>query len=771
MTAIRLHIGLAGCGDARLQAALDAKRARLLKDGVLFPRSPGGSNHTRLFMAVTDPERPEPLRWQRGFADPRQQDRLRQEVIDRLTKEIADETPDVVILSAIQLADLTTREVERLVAILAPLSNDIKAMAIVEGPAQHLASRYEVQIGEGRVQPLSHDLALPEGDWEDIYATHAPNPRDITRGLFASHNIPPLSLDLAGLVARWERVLGEGNLTLLPYAPEAWDKDAGRKPLAKALGLKKAIGALPDKEPAPPRSDETLERMREMNMLLSKAIATRRVVPPQLRKTVMTQIETPGTPIAPGTLHAISDRFAKSHTALKKRFPDLATVLKKPRKTDAWTPPTLTQGFRASQYMAAFMPRIERVTEAAKREALAAEAGRKTELTEAAKAVMSDAAILHFDRLKRSRFAPHDRIGQRITDKPAFEPAPTRKPAPGTSGRIIVGCMKNEAPYIVEWVAYHRAIGFDNFIIYSNNSEDGTGAILDRLAAMGVLEHRKNDNWRGKSPQQHALNQSLKEPLVQRATWIAHIDVDEFINIQTGNGTLDALFEATQGATNIAMTWRLFGHNGVIGISDAPVIEQFTTAAPRFVPKPHTAWGFKTLMKNIGAYQKLSCHRPNKLVEAKRDAVSWVNGSGQPIDDPIKDRGWRSEMRSIGYDLVQLNHYALRSAESFLVKRQRGRALHVDRSIGLNYWIRMDWSDCEDRSIQRNLPRLQTEMNTLLADDELQRLHDDGLAWHRAKAEALKSEPGFAALFDSATSLKLTALERAAYALALDQET
>ena len=71
MTAIRLHIGLAGCGDARLQAALDAKRARLLKDGVLFPRSPGGSNHTRLFMAVTDPERPEPLRWQRGFADPR----------------------------------------------------------------------------------------------------------------------------------------------------------------------------------------------------------------------------------------------------------------------------------------------------------------------------------------------------------------------------------------------------------------------------------------------------------------------------------------------------------------------------------------------------------------------------------------------------------------------------------------------------------------------------------------------------------------------------
>ena len=39
---------------------------------------------------------------------------------------------------------------------------------------------------------------------------------------------------------------------------------------------------------------------------------------------------------------------------------------------------------------------------------------------------------------------------------------------------------------------------------------------------------------------------------------------------------------------------------------------------------------------------------------------------------------------------MQLNHYAVRSAESFLVKRDRGRVNHVDRDQGLNYWFRMN---------------------------------------------------------------------------------
>ncbi|MEC7257978.1 MAG: glycosyltransferase family 2 protein, partial [Pseudomonadota bacterium] len=331
--------------------------------------------------------------------------------------------------------------------------------------------------------------------------------------------------------------------------------------------------------------------------------------------------------------------------------------------------------------------------------------------------------------------------------------------------------MKNEAPYIVEWVAYHRAIGIDNFLIYTNDCSDGTSEILDRLQDLGVLQHRSNDAWKGNSPQQHALNKALKEPVIRNAEWIIHIDVDEFINVRCGNGTLDDFLARVPDATNVAMTWRLFGHNGVTDLADDFVIDQFDTCAPKFCPKPHTAWGFKTMLRNTGAYAKLSCHRPNKLDPAFRDQVRWVNGSGHDMTKEAAENGWRNSTKTIGYDLIQLNHYALRSAESFLVKRQRGRALHVDRSIGLNYWIRMDWGDVRDVTIKRNVPRLRAEYDRLMQDDTLRGLHETGLDWHRAKAAELHGMPEFEDLYQQALKVKLNETERVAYALALDMES
>jgi hypothetical protein len=247
--------------------------------------------------------------------------------------------------------------------------------------------------------------------------------------------------------------------------------------------------------------------------------------------------------------------------------------------------------------------------------------------------------------------------------------------------------------------------------------------------------------------------------------------VDEFMNVRTGNGTLDDLFAAVPDATNIAMTWRLFGHNGVKELKDAFVIEQFDTCAPKFCPKPHTVWGFKSMFKNIGAYSKISCHRPNKLNDAFAGRVKWVNGSGKDITGDVARNGWRSSRKNIGYDLLQLNHYALRSAESFLIKRQRGRALHVDRSIGINYWIRMDWSDFRDITIKRNVPRVRAEYDRLMQDDILRGWHEKGLAWHKAKAAELHEMPEFRDLYQQALEVKLNETERVAYALSLDMES
>lgn len=334
-------------------------------------------------------------------------------------------------------------------------------------------------------------------------------------------------------------------------------------------------------------------------------------------------------------------------------------------------------------------------------------------------------------------------------------------PMQGTSGVVVIACMKNEGPYILEWLAYHQTIGVHHFVIYSNDCSDGTDEMLDRLQELGFVTHVRNDQWKGKSPQQHALNRALKLKVVKEAEWLIHIDADEFINIRTGNGTFQNLLDKLPPeTTNIAMTWRQFGNAGVSDFQDLPVIEQFDRCAPSYLPKPHTAWGFKTATKNIGAYTKLSCHRPNKVRSQMADQVFWVNGSGDPIEAAKSDKVWRSDIKRIGYDLVQLNHYALRSLQAFLIKRQRGRALHVDRTIGAAYWVRMDWNSYQDISIKRNLPRCLDALAKLKADGELERLHNKSVRWHKNKINELMAVEEFRDLHDDIRAIELTDQER-----------
>lgn len=803
---IHLHIGLEGCGTNRLQDVLSDKRAQLEGKGVLFPRAAGAKNHTRLFMAVTAPENVDPLRFNRGFITEDKQTALRTQLAEQLRRDVERAKPDVLILSAAQLASgLVARdEMETLKDMLTPLSDDITVTAHIDEPARLLARAYATQVLEGRGLGLNLELELADKpDWwaACLDATPATEPQN---GVFLRNQAPAFWLDYQELARRWEEVFGTGSFRFRSYDPAKWAAPEITAELQDAFDIRDQIGKADPAEPEAEPSAEWLARARQMNLLLVRLLTrSDYVLPRPMWKKFMDELRIDGPATNPAGLGKISRRFAPMMDDLIKAYPALdADALTPVPAGPEWREPGPRNGFRASQYLLAWMWRLERATaEQAKTmladvaelkgepapDAVAEGAGKadvvtagrqekvggKDQISPEARKIMSPEAVEKFNFLLKSSFRPHNRIG-RVNEEDlaaAFPPAPPRILPKGSTGRVIVGCMKNEAPYIVEWVAYHRAIGFDNFLIYTNDCTDGTDQILERLDQMGIVHHRNNNGWKGRSPQTHALEIAPSEEVLKNAEWVAHIDVDEFVNVRCGNGTLDDFFAQVPLATNVAMTWRLFGHGGVTDLADRPVIEQFTACAPKFCPKPHTVWGFKTLFKNIGAYSKLSCHRPNKLDEEKAGQVQWVNGSGVISTKELLKNGWRNSKRSIGYDLIQLNHYALRSADSYLIKRQRGRALHVDRSIGLNYWIRMDWCDYTDVTIQRNLPRLRAEMDNLLADAELRALHEAGFAWHKAKAAELHHTPEFQELYDQALSVRLNETERVAYALAQDLES
>ncbi|WP_179379523.1 glycosyltransferase family 2 protein [Jannaschia marina] len=340
-------------------------------------------------------------------------------------------------------------------------------------------------------------------------------------------------------------------------------------------------------------------------------------------------------------------------------------------------------------------------------------------------------------------------------------PAPTGLAAAVPGRTAIVTCMKNEGPFVLEWIAYHRAIGVDDFIVYTNDCTDGTDTLLDLLQAEGILAHRDNPfRGSGMKPQHAALAAAEAEPIMARAAWAVCMDVDEFINIHAGQGHLRDLYAAVGDANMISMTWRLFGNSDLHDFVDMPTPARFDRCAPELIRKPHQAWGFKTLFRNNGIYRKMGVHRPKGLKPDLWEQISWVNGSGAPMPKEMLRTGWRSSVETYGYDLVTLNHYAVRDAESFLVKRDRGRVNHVERDQGLGYWFRMNNNAEQDRSIQRMLPALEAELAALKALPGVAEQHEACVAAHRRRIDELRGGDAFAAFYAEITGPRMERLSR-----------
>jgi hypothetical protein len=315
---------------------------------------------------------------------------------------------------------------------------------------------------------------------------------------------------------------------------------------------------------------------------------------------------------------------------------------------------------------------------------------------------------------------------------------------------LVVTAMKNEGPFILEWIAYNLAIGVDHFLVYTNDCADNTNALLDRLGEMGHVTRLPNPCVPGGKvkPQHAALKDAVRQKAYRQADWIVTIDLDEFIAIHVGEGTLPDLFRAANYPNAISLTWRYFGNGGVIAYEDRPVIEQFLRCAPEAFPDAGIAWGFKTLFnRRTCRFRRLGVHRPVKIDEADEGAVRWVNGSGRVMPRRLIRTGWRTVQPIFGYRLATLNHYALRSAESYLVKRDRGRINHTDQDQGLYYWQRRNYIAERDDRILHVMPRVRAQLDRLMSDRVLARLHAEAVDWHRNRIARLKADPGYAELF------------------------
>ncbi len=302
---------------------------------------------------------------------------------------------------------------------------------------------------------------------------------------------------------------------------------------------------------------------------------------------------------------------------------------------------------------------------------------------------------------------------------------------------LIITAMKNEGPYILEWIAYHRLIGFDHFLVYTNDCSDGTDAILDRLSELGIVTHERNRVLR-RGPQKSALKYAYTHPATARADWILVSDVDEFLNIKVGDGRLDDLLAQVPDADVIPVTWRLFSNDGKMEFSENLVIEDYTDAELPVAKGGQERRFVKSVFRPRPEIERFGTHGPVHPDEALA-RICWRMPDGSRVDPATRTR----PRGNFAYEVAQINHYATRSVDSYLVKKDRGRVNHHRQIMGLDYWNRMNLGGERDVTIARWIAPLRDEMAAIARDPVLARLLADSVAWHRQRIDELRAQPEY----------------------------
>ena len=126
----------------------------------------------------------------------------------------------------------------------------------------------------------------------------------------------------------------------------------------------------------------------------------------------------------------------------------------------------------------------------------------------------------------------------------------------------IVAILKNETPYLREWLDYHLLAGVEHFYLYDNDSSDNYDEIIAPYVVAGLVTNKK---FSGGSAQFAAYADAVLNYRFQ-CRRMAFIDLDEFIYPKSNRSIAEVIDEILlrTSAAGLAINWQLFGSSGEV---------------------------------------------------------------------------------------------------------------------------------------------------------------------------------------------------------------
>lgn len=219
--------------------------------------------------------------------------------------------------------------------------------------------------------------------------------------------------------------------------------------------------------------------------------------------------------------------------------------------------------------------------------------------------------------------------------------------------------VKDERPYLAEWLAFHALVGVSHFRIYDNGSTDGTLALLARLATHYDIEVLP---WTvtGIERQQSAFNDAC-QALAGRHDWVAFLDADEFLFDPQWRPLPNVLDMVEEDVGAVAINQRVFGSAGLTEIDDNDlVIRRFTRRAA--LDYPEHFW-----VKTVARPECVATFQFSHTVHLRQGRYIMADGSPREIAG-----NHPAQAACVAGHGPVLHHYILKSWGEYQRKQKRG---------------------------------------------------------------------------------------------------
>lgn len=216
----------------------------------------------------------------------------------------------------------------------------------------------------------------------------------------------------------------------------------------------------------------------------------------------------------------------------------------------------------------------------------------------------------------------------------------------------VVAIMKDEGPYLKEWLDFHILVGVQKFYLYDNGSTDNTTEVLAPYIKSGIVDYTYFPGERQQNPAYiDAINKHGAE-----TRWLALIDLDEFIVPVKHKNLVNFLHTLPKNFGALVMTWAMYGSAGHVKKPKGLVIENY-----KYRGNKTRKQGCKSIVN------------PRLVVSQRNPHINSV--AGFTIDENGKRLGFINQTSNPpSFNKIRCNHYVTKSFEEYKQRCDKGSA-------------------------------------------------------------------------------------------------